>query len=306
MRPGRRQAAQPSTGELPEPGGNQAASQNENHLVPTAPNRAGRGGESAITEALTKSIEERVRNPDPSREYRPFTHQYDRIELIPAAGEQEAGELLKTGADTIRRLRRGLANALRSAEKRWWREDQTREALSPRTLYRLCNDQPRLDVFRTRSMIRGRSTAVCILLDASESMTSRKMSVARDAMRVLLDALGDLKVATEAFTFTTGHDFDLNQACQITGREAQELRERFSRFANLEIGLIKRFGEPVKAAMRRLPSIRGSGSTKRDQLQYEVIFVMHEGKQETVTLKSICGPGDNGEPVLTVMCLDED
>ena len=53
-------------------------------------------------------------------------------------------------------------------------------------------------------------------------------------------------------------------------------------------------------------AIRGSGSTKRDQLQYEVIFVMHEGRQETVTFKSICGPGDNGKPVLTVMRPDED
>ena len=53
-------------------------------------------------------------------------------------------------------------------------------------------------------------------------------------------------------------------------------------------------------------AIRGSGSTKRDQLQYEVIFVMHEGKQETVMLKAMCGPGDNGEPVLTVMRPDED
>ena len=53
-------------------------------------------------------------------------------------------------------------------------------------------------------------------------------------------------------------------------------------------------------------AIRGSGSTKRDQLQYEVIFVMHEGKQETVMLKAMCGPGDNGEPALTVMHPDED
>ena len=184
--------------------------------------------------------------------------------------------LLRTGADTVRRLRRGLANALRSAEKRWWREDQPRGALSPRTLYRLCTDQPRLDVFRTRSMVQGQSTAVCILLDASGSMTSRKMSVARDAMRVLLDALADLNVATEALTFTTGREFDFNRACLLSGREARQLCERFSRFANLEIGVVKRFDEPVKAALRRLPSIRGSGLTPLGE-------AMHVGAKRLVT-----------------------
>ena len=36
-------------------------------------------------------------------------------------------------------------------------------------------------------------------------MTTRKMAVAREAVRVLLEALSDLKIATEAFTFTTGN-----------------------------------------------------------------------------------------------------
>ena len=53
-------------------------------------------------------------------------------------------------------------------------------------------------------------------------------------------------------------------------------------------------------------AIRRSSSAKSDQLRYRVIFVMHERKQETVTLKSVCGPGDEGEPVLTVMLPDED
>lgn len=53
-------------------------------------------------------------------------------------------------------------------------------------------------------------------------------------------------------------------------------------------------------------AIRRSNSAKSDQLRYQVIFVMHGGKQETVTLKSICGPGDDGEPVVTIMTPDED
>ena len=151
----------------------------------------------------------------------------------------------------------GLANALRSAEKRWWREDQDRGTLSPRTLHRICLDQPILNVFRTRAMVQGRSTAVCIVLDASGSMTTSKMVVARDSMRALLEALYDLKSPTEAFTFTTGHAIDLFHVANAMGQDPTELRQRFSRFGNLEIGLIKRFEEPVKTAMRRLPSIKG-------------------------------------------------
>jgi len=87
------------------------------------------------------------------------------------------------------------------------------------------------------------------------------MDVARQAMRVLLEALADLKIATEAFTFTTGERFSLDDACRVTGREYTDLRARFSRFGNLEIGLIKRFEEPVKSALRRLPTICGTGLT---------------------------------------------
>ena len=43
-----------------------------------------------------------------------------------------------------------------------------------------------------------------------------------------------------------------------------------------------------------------------DLLMFEVIFVNAAGKQETVKLKAICGPGDKAEPVLTVMKVDED
>ncbi|MBN2561155.1 MAG: hypothetical protein JXQ75_09515 [Phycisphaerae bacterium] len=44
----------------------------------------------------------------------------------------------------------------------------------------------------------------------------------------------------------------------------------------------------------------------QDRLLYKVIFAQAPGKQETVTLKAICGPGDKGEPVLTVMLRTED
>lgn len=43
-----------------------------------------------------------------------------------------------------------------------------------------------------------------------------------------------------------------------------------------------------------------------DRLLYDVIFLNAAGKQQTVTLKAICGPGDHGEPVMTIMNIDED
>ena len=44
---------------------------------------------------------------------------------------------------------------------------------------------------------------------------------------------------------------------------------------------------------------RGNRST--DQLLFQVIFLQAPGKQETVQLKAIIGPGDEGEPVMTIM-----
>lgn len=43
-----------------------------------------------------------------------------------------------------------------------------------------------------------------------------------------------------------------------------------------------------------------------DRLLYKVIFLQTPHRQETVTLKATCGPGDHGEPVLTVMLPTED
>jgi cobalamin biosynthesis protein CobT len=190
-----------------------------------------------------------------------YTKQFDRIDILPAANEHDVRELLKKHADVVRRLRRGLANALRSAEKRWWRDDQLRGALSPRSLHRLCLDRPQLDVFRTRSTVQGQSTAVSIVLDASGSMTINKMDVARDSLRVLLEALDDLAVATEAITFTTGNGTSVAALAARRNEDPNELRQRFSRISNLEIGVVKQFGESVKAALRRLPTIKGTGLT---------------------------------------------
>ena len=43
-----------------------------------------------------------------------------------------------------------------------------------------------------------------------------------------------------------------------------------------------------------------------DRLLYEVIFLNSKQQHETVKLKAICGPGDDGEPVLTILLPNED
>jgi len=51
----------------------------------------------------------------------------------------------------------------------------------------------------------------------------------------------------------------------------------------------------------------GNGHARsNDQLLYEVIFLQAPNRHETVKLKGHCGPGDHGEPVLTIMLPNED
>lgn len=41
-------------------------------------------------------------------------------------------------------------------------------------------------------------------------------------------------------------------------------------------------------------------------LNYQVLVVMNRVEPELITLKSVCGPGDDAEPVITIMFPDED
>jgi len=43
-----------------------------------------------------------------------------------------------------------------------------------------------------------------------------------------------------------------------------------------------------------------------DTLLYQVLFLQAPEQTQTVELKSVCGPGDEGEPVLTIMLPHED
>jgi hypothetical protein len=54
----------------------------------------------------------------------------------------------------------------------------------------------------------------------------------------------------------------------------------------------------LRAAIRSLPA-------NADTVLFSVLFRMIE-ETETVNLKALCGPGDDAEPVVTIMLPDED
>jgi len=53
-------------------------------------------------------------------------------------------------------------------------------------------------------------------------------------------------------------------------------------------------------------AIKASKEPKRNQIPYRVLFLQASGKTEEVTFKAHFGPGDDGEPVVTIMMPDED
>lgn len=48
-------------------------------------------------------------------------------------------------------------------------------------------------------------------------------------------------------------------------------------------------------------AIRKQSSMATDRVDFEVVFLQAPNRHETVSLKSTCGPGDNAEPVITIM-----
>ena len=53
-------------------------------------------------------------------------------------------------------------------------------------------------------------------------------------------------------------------------------------------------------------AIKASKNAKRDQILYQVLFLQAPDRTEEVTLKAHFGPGDDGEPVVTIMTPEED
>ncbi len=52
--------------------------------------------------------------------------------------------------------------------------------------------------------------------------------------------------------------------------------------------------------------MKRSDSEGSDRLLFEVIFLQTPRRHETIKLKAICGPGDQGEAVVTLMLPNED
>ena len=42
------------------------------------------------------------------------------------------------------------------------------------------------------------------------------------------------------------------------------------------------------------------------EILFQVIFIMKERQRRVITLKAVCGPGDNAEPAITIMLPHED
>ena len=53
-------------------------------------------------------------------------------------------------------------------------------------------------------------------------------------------------------------------------------------------------------------AIRSAKGEHPSELPFKLYVAQAEGKQTLVELKAHCGPGDDGEPVLTVLLPDED
>lgn len=55
-----------------------------------------------------------------------------------------------------------------------------------------------------------------------------------------------------------------------------------------------------------LAAIRSSKAATTDYAEIDVLFFMAPGRQEKVKVIAVVGPGDDGEPVLTIMLPGED
>ena len=71
----------------------------------------------------------------------------------------------------------------------------------------------------------------------------------------------------------------------------------------------KEFGQSIRGRAHDLLWMlycRIRGSATGNCLHFDVVFLQAPDRRETAKLKSICGPGDEGEPVLTILLPDED
>jgi len=105
---------------------------------------------------------------------------------------------------------------------------------------------------------------------------------------VLIDASADAKAAGFKFPVAIGDNLFNQYMMPPDGLdgEGQSLA-----------GRMHDIFEMLKAAIRN--------KRAQDRVLFEVLFLMSPGKLEKVQILAVVGPGDDGEPVLTI-CLPED
>ncbi len=62
----------------------------------------------------------------------------------------------------------------------------------------------------------------------------------------------------------------------------------------------------IRQSTRHHAQTKPDCSSGEDTVLFDVIFLQSPKKQNTVKLKAVCGPGDQGEPVITIMLSGED
>lgn len=62
----------------------------------------------------------------------------------------------------------------------------------------------------------------------------------------------------------------------------------------------------IRRSARTGPKVKSGSSGSDDTILFDVIFLQAPDKPETIQLKAHCGPGDRGEPVITIMLTGED
>lgn len=62
----------------------------------------------------------------------------------------------------------------------------------------------------------------------------------------------------------------------------------------------------IRRSGRKPAKANDDHSTGDDTILFDVIYLQAPNKTETVKLKAVCGPGDQGEPVITIMMPGED
>ena len=83
----------------------------------------------------------------------------------------------------------------------------------------------------------------------------------------------------------------------------------YHRYVEVPSGLDRSFGQSSAGRLHDLLTLSmfaARASKGTDRVYFKVDFLMEPGRTETVQVIAHIGPGDNAEPVLTIMLLEDD